>query len=263
MTLTTTALSLPGAAVLALAGLGAGAINAVVGSGTLITFPTLLALGFDPLVANVSNNLGLVPGAVASALGYRQELVGERPRLLRLGGVCALGGALGAMLLLWLPERAFSAIVPVFVALAVLVVAFQPWLARWIGQHRGAASGLSGSGRSERAALPWLFIAGVYGGYFGAAQGIAYIAILGLTLSVSLQRVNALKNVLGATVNSVAAVCFIASGAHLDYAAVGIIAVGATAGGFLGARFGRRLPASALRALIVTVGVVAFWQLVG
>lgn len=236
------------------AGLAAGTINTIVGSGTLITFPTLLAFGYPPVVANVSNNVGLVPGAVSGTWGYRRELSGQRTRLLRLGAGSALGGLTGALLLLVLPAEAFAAIVPVLIVLGCVLVVIQPWVSRRIARpHEAPAHG---------SLWVWLlvFAAGVYGGYFGAAQGVLLIAILGLGLDETLQRVNAAKNVLAGLVNAVAAVVFILL-AEVDWVVVALIAVGAAIGGQVGATVGRRLPPVALRTAIVAVGVVAVVRL--
>lgn len=241
------------------AGIGAGTINTIVGSGTLITFPVLLAVGIGPVTANVSNALGLVPGSIAGALGYRAELAGQRDRLLRLGAVCLLGGAAGAVLLVTLPSKAFDAIVPGLIGAALVLVVVQPRLARYVQARRdrdGAAVPVHGG----PALLAGLLLASMYGGYFGAAQGVLYLSLMGLLLDEPLQRINGLKNVLAAIVNGIAAVFFLAV-AHMDWAAVGLVAVGATIGGVLGARVGRRLPPVALRALIVVVGVVAMVRL--
>jgi hypothetical protein len=237
------------------AGLWAGTINTVVGSGTLVTFPVLLAVGFPPVTANVSNSIGLVPGSAAGAWGYRRELAGQRSRVLRLGVASVLGAVIGAVALLELPSEAFEAIVPVFIVLALAGILLQPRLQRTLdtrpslGAHGGAGTWL------------WVLLAGVYGGYFGAAQGILLLSVLGLTLADDLQRVNALKNVLAGCVNLVAGLIFIAV-ADVAWEAVGLIAVGSAAGGVLGARYGRRLPPAALRAVIVVVGVAAILQLV-
>jgi uncharacterized membrane protein YfcA len=236
------------------AGLAAGTINTIVGSGTLITFPTLLAFGYPPVVANVSNNVGLVPGAVSGAWGYRRELSGQRTRLIRLGAGSALGGLTGALLLLVLPAEAFATIVPGLIVLGCVLVVIQPWVSRRIARpHDVPAHG---------SLWVWLFVfaAGVYGGYFGAAQGVLLIAILGLGLDETLQRVNAAKNVLAGLVNAVAAVVFILL-AEVDWLVVGLIAVGAALGGQVGATVGRRLPPVALRAVIVAVGAVAVVRL--
>jgi uncharacterized membrane protein YfcA len=238
------------------AGLAAGGINTIVGSGTLITFPTLIGFGYDPVVANVSNTVGLVPGSVAGAIGYREELTGQRARAIRLAFASGLGGIVGAVLLLVLPGSAFNAIVPGFIAIALVLVVIQPRVARWVATRRQE--------EPERAgpfALFGLFVGGVYGGYFGAAQGIIIIAILGLALNESLQRLNAIKNVLAGLTNLVAAIIFIAV-AHVDWRAAALIAVGSTIGGHFGARFGRRLPPAVLRGLIVVVGTFAIVKLV-
>lgn len=255
-----------------LAGIGAGTINAVVGSGTLITFPTLLALGVPPVTANMSNSLGLVPGSIAGAVGYRQELVGERRRVLRLLAFSTTGGVIGAVLLLLLPPGAFEAVVPVLILLGIALVIFQPRLSRYV------------AARSERRAAPdtpepqatgpdlgawWVPVAvlgtGVYGGYFGAAQGVLLMGILGIGITEGIQRLNGIKNVLVAVVNAVAGLLFVVvaavadlgADARVDWQLVGVIAVGAVIGGFLGAALGRRLPPLVLRGIIVAVGLVS------
>ncbi|TNY35696.1 sulfite exporter TauE/SafE family protein [Thermomonospora catenispora] len=243
------------------AGVGAGGINAVVGSGTLITFPTLLALGVPPVTANVSNNIGLVPGSIAGAYGYRRELAGQRSRLLRLAAASLTGAVIGAALLLGLPDEAFRVIVPVLIAIALILVVAQPKVNAWLAARREKTHPHGG---------PWLWLgilaAGVYGGYFGAAQGIILIALLGIFLDEDLQRNNAAKNVLSALVNGVAALLFIAiwltGGAEISWLAVLLIALGSAAGGLLGAAIGRRLPPAALRAVIVLVGLTAIVNLV-
>lgn len=239
-----------------LAGVGAGAINTLVGSGSLITFPILLAVGFPPLTANVSNNLGLVPGAVSGAYGFRRELAGQRARVGRFGPMSLLGGLSGAVLLLALPASAFDAIVPAFVALGVVLVALQPRIDRWLRRRRHPDAPDGGG----PLALLATYGTGVYGGYFGAAQGILLLAVLGLSLDDDLRRVNALKVVLAGIVNGVAAIVFVLF-AHLAWDAVALIAVGSTIGGQLGARLGRRLPPTALRGVIVVVGLVAIAKL--
>jgi uncharacterized protein len=241
-----------------LAGIAAGTINTVVGSGTLITFPTLLAIGVPPVTANVSNTLGLVPGSLSGAIGYRRELEGQRTRLLRLGAGSVLGGICGALLLLVLPEEAFQAIVPALIAIGCLLVVFQPAISRRVAA-RAEARGMT---RPEHGAVwVWVlvFLAGVYGGYFGAAQGVLLMAILGVGLTETMQRNNATKNVLALLVNLVAAIVFVIV-AHIDYEVAGIIAVGSVIGGQIGATVGRRLPSWALRAFIVLVGVAALVQ---
>jgi uncharacterized membrane protein YfcA len=237
------------------AGVAAGTINTVVGSGTLITFPVLLGIGLPPVTANVSNTVGLFPGSFVGAYGYRRELSGQRARALRLGLASSIGGVAGAVLLLVLPAGAFKAIVPVLIALALLLVVFGPRLSTWLATTRHSAS-------PAVSPLLWIstLLTGVYGGYFGAAQGVLLMGFLGLMLEESLQRQNALKNVLAGLVNLVAAIVFVAT-AHIDWAAAGLLAAGSIIGGVLGARIGRRLRPAALRALIVVVGVAAIVKL--
>ena len=241
-----------------LAGIAAGTINTVVGSGTLITFPTLLAFGFPAVTANVSNTLGLVPGSLSGAIGYRRELADQRHRLVRLGAASVLGGVTGAVLLLVLPDDAFKAIVPVLIALGCLLVLFQPAISRRVAaraEERGVERPPHG------AAWVWLlvYVTGVYGGDFGAAQGVLLLAILGVGLTETMQRNNATKNVLALLVNLVAAIVFVFV-AHIDYAVAGLIALGAVIGGQIGATVGRRLPSWVLRGFIVVVGVAALVQ---
>ncbi|MEV4216991.1 sulfite exporter TauE/SafE family protein [Nonomuraea sp. NPDC049725] len=238
------------------AGVAAGAINAVVGSGSLITFPTLVAVGIDPIVANVSNNVGLVPGSFTGAYGYRAELRGQRARLARLGVASAIGAAAGGVLLLYLDPDVFKVVVPVLIGLACVLVVLQPKLNGWLAARREHAHPHGGM------AL-WLGVlgAGMYGGYFGAAQGVLLIGLLGAFLDEGLQRVNAAKNVLSLIVNGTAAVLFTLI-AEVDWWAVLAVALGAMLGGFLGAKVGRRIPAPVLRGVIVVVGVVAIVKLV-
>jgi uncharacterized membrane protein YfcA len=237
-----------------LAGMAAGTINTVVGSGTLITFPTLLAFGVPPVTANVSNTIGLVPGSVSGAIGYRAELAGQRDRLLRLGTASLVGGALGAGLLLWLPSAAFDTIVPVLIGLGVVLVVLGPAISRRVAARAAVRDQSLENG--ARWVWPAVAVAGVYGGYFGAAQGVILVAILGIGVADSLQRHNATKNVLAGIVNAVAALIFIAV-ADVDWMVAGLIAAGSVVGGQLGATVGRRLPALVLRGLIVVVGVTA------
>ncbi|MFJ8307392.1 MULTISPECIES: sulfite exporter TauE/SafE family protein [unclassified Streptomyces] len=241
------------------AGIGAGTINTIVGSGTLLTFPVLLATGLPPVTANVSNALGLVPGSISGAIGYRHELRGQTRRVLRLGGTALLGGLAGAVLLLALPSKAFDAIVPVLVGAALVLVLFQPRIAAVIKRRR-EASGTEAHPEGGTALLVGLFLASMYGGYFGAAQGVLYLSLMGLLLHESLQRINAVKNILGAVVNGIAAVFFLFV-AEFDWTAVLLIAVGSTIGGQIGAKVGRRLKPAVLRGVIIAVGVVAILQL--
>jgi hypothetical protein len=237
------------------AGVFAGAINTVVGSGTLVTFPVLLAVGYGPVVANVSNTIGLVPGSVSGAIGYRRELAGQRRRVLTLASASLLGGITGAVLLLSLPGSAFEAIVPALIALALVLVLAQPRLSRAFAERRGKV-------RPHGGPPLWggVFGTGVYGGYFGAAQGVILLAICGIAIPEDLQRINALKNVLAGIVNGVAAAVFIVF-ASVAWLPALLLAAGSAAGGQLGARIGRRLSPAVLRGVIVVVGVAAIVQL--
>ena len=242
------------AAAILLAGVAAGTINTVVGSGTLITFPTLLAFGVPPVTANVSNTIGLVPGTLSGTIGYRRELAGQRDRLLRLGPAALVGGVVGAVLLLVLPDEAFSAIVPVLILLGCVLVVLQPRISRWVAARHEAGGGLPDHGAWW--VLPLVLLTGVYGGYFGAAQGVLLMAVLGIGVPETLQRSNATKNVLALLVNGIAAVLFIVV-ADVDWPVAGLIAAGSVVGGQIGATWGRRLPPAGLRIVIVIVGVVA------
>lgn len=248
------------------AGIAAGTVNAIVGSGSLITFPTLLAFGYPPVLANVSNNIGVVPGNVSGALGYRRELAGQRSRLIRLGVVAAAGSAGGAAALLSLPSAWFRFIAPVLILIACVLVLVQPWLSTRIAQRRSYRAEADGGSAQQREAISPVLSAGVlgssaYGGYFGAAQGVLLIGLLGTFLDESLQRVNAAKNVLVGIANGVAALIFIVF-AHVDWLVVLLIATGSTLGGLLGARFGRRLPPVALRIFVVLIGVISAVKLI-
>jgi uncharacterized membrane protein YfcA len=237
------------------AGIAAGTINTVVGSGTLITFPVLLAVGVPPVTANVSNSVGLFPGSLVGAWGYRRELRGQRQRATRLGIASVIGAAAGALLLLVLPAAAFTAIVPALIILALLLVVLGERFTALLAHARH---------RPTAAVTPALWsltlVAGGYGGYFGAAQGVLLMGIFGLLLAESIQRQNALKNVLSGLVNLVAEAVFVVT-THIDWTAAALIAGGAILGGLLGARVGRRLPPAALRAVIVVVGLVAVVKL--
>jgi uncharacterized membrane protein YfcA len=253
------------------AGLAAGTINTVVGSGTLITFPTLLAFGYPPVLANVSNNVGLVPGTFSGAYGYRSELGGQRQRVIRLGIASVCGGLVGAILLLTLPAGAFQSIVPVLIGIAMLMVIFQPRLSKWVAarqRERGTgvapAPGAETADAEVQAGGPvvsvLVFLSGVYGGYFGAAQGVLLLGIMGIAFTDRLQRINAAKNIFAGLVNGTAAIVFVIA-THVDWGAAGLIAAGAVIGGQLGARIGKKLPPWGLRVLIVCVGTAALIKL--
>jgi uncharacterized protein len=245
------------------AGMAAGTINAIVGSGTLITFPTLLFFGYPPVTANVSNTVGLVAGGITGVHGYRAELQGAGPTLRRLAPASLAGGIMGALLLLVLPPEAFQAIVPVLIALGLVLVVVGPTL-----QQRANARRALGAPADVRwhgvALVAGTFVAGIYGGYFGAAQGVILMGLLSALSTDPIQRLNGYKNVLATIVNAVAAVTFlIVASDQVDWPAALFIAIGAFIGGYLGARYGRRLPPRALRAVIVVVGLVGIVRIVG
>jgi uncharacterized membrane protein YfcA len=280
------------------AGFWAGMINVVVGSGTLVTFPVLVLFGYPPLVANVSNNIGLVGGGITGTIGYRAELAGRGAALKRLLPASALGGVTGALLLLVLPAEAFRAIVPALVAIGLIMVVWGPALQRWAARRREArqttpatlgAPGATAadrpeprrsgrdeavtdpavhrpeprrSRRHEAAIVGGVFVLGIYGGYFGAAQGVLLVGLLSVLTTETLQSITGLKNLLTTAVNALAAVTFMIVSWHsVDWKVVLLIATGATLGGVAGARFGRRLSPLLLRTLIVLVGVTALARL--
>ena len=262
-------------ALVALAGMGAGIINTIVGSGTLITFPTLVGLGIPPVTATMSNAVGLIPGGLTGSLGYRRELAGQRRRLLVLAPASFVGALTGAYLLLHLPEDAFITIVPILLVIALILVVAQPYLQRRIAARRETADAAGqvrptnqdGTPKLSRAhivaAVVGVYVCGVYGGYFAAAQGILIVGILGVLLPESLQRLNATKNVLSTVVNLVAGITYTIVGwDRMNWTAVALIAVGSLCGGVVGARVGRKLPPLALRCCIVVLGVVAIYNLV-
>lgn len=250
---------------IALAGVGAGAINAIVGSGTLITFPTLVALGYPPVTSTMSNAIGLVAGGVSGTWGYRRELRGQWHRLRWQIPGSLLGALAGAWLLLHLPEKVFIAVVPVLLIAALVLVVIGPRIQAWARQ-RSEKAGRSADhiSRGRMAALvTGTFLVGVYGGYFTAAQGILLIAVMGALLPEDMQRMNAAKNLLSLIVNIVAAVAYtLVAFDRISWAAAGLIAIGSLLGGSLGAHYGRRLSPNALRAVIVVVGLIGLWRLV-
>ncbi|MEO8436952.1 MAG: sulfite exporter TauE/SafE family protein [Chloroflexota bacterium] len=251
----------PGAILIIAVGIVAGTVNAIVGAGSLLTFPTLLFLGFPPLVANVSNTIGLVPGTISGAVGYRRELAGQRARAIPLLIAAGLGGITGAGLLLVLPASAFARIVPVLILIACVLVAIQPRMSAWVLERRARQGAIHhGGGPILRVGV---FLTGIYGGYFGAAQGVILIALLAILIDDDLQRLNGLKNLIAVVINGVAALIFIAV-APVAWPAAILLAIGSTIGGQLGALAGRRMSPFVLRGAIILVGtVVAVRLLIG
>jgi uncharacterized membrane protein YfcA len=241
-----------------IAGLWAGTINAVVGSGTLVTFPVLIALGVTPVVASMSNAMGLVAGTAAGAWGYRRELKGRGRQLLKLLPASLLGGISGAWLLLHLPERVFHYVAPVLLVLALLMVVFQPRLQSWVRNREENPEYAIRDKRHGVLLVVLVYLAGVYGGYFVAAQGILLVGILGVFLTGTIQNANAMKNILVLGVNLVAAVSYLLFAFdRIHWLVVLLIAVSSTAGGLAGSKVGRRLSPTVLRAVIFALGLVA------
>lgn len=247
------------------AGLGAGFVVTAVGAGSLVSFPILLGVGLTPLVANVCNNVGLVPGGLSGTYGYRRELAGHRLLVIRVALTSASGALVGAALLLTLPAGTFEQAVPFLVLVAATLVGVQPLVSGWLRRRavRRGTTPLTDRETMGPRLTAVSSVVGVYGGYFGAAQGVLLVAFLALGLDVSMQVVNGLKNVAVLSANVAASVVFIAF-APLDWAVVGLIAAGSLVGGWLGAHFGRRLPPAVFRSLIVLFGyVVAIRLLLG
>jgi len=240
------------------AGLWAGTINSVVGSGTLVTFPVLIALGLAPVTASMSNAMGLVAGGAAGAWGYRRELKGRGRQLLKLLPASLLGGISGAWLLLHLPEKVFHYSAPVLIVLALLMVVFQPRLQRWVRNREENPEHALRDKHHSVLLVVLVFLAGVYGGYFVAAQGILLVAILGIFMTGTIQNANAMKNILVLGVNLVAATSYLLFAfGRINWTVVAIIAVSSLIGGLVGAKVGRRLSPPVLRGVIFALGVVA------
>ncbi len=249
---------------IALAGVAAGAINSLVGSGTLVTFPTLVALGYPPVVSTMSNAIGLIAGGVSGTWGYRRELRGQWHRLRWQMPASFVGALLGAWLLLHLPEQVFIEVVPVLLIAALILVVIGPRIQDW-ARRRAEVAGQSAEhvSRGRMVALVvGTFAVGVYGGYFTAAQGILLMGVMGALLPEDMQRMNAAKNLLSLIVNVVAAVAYVlVAFDRISWPAAGLIALGSLVGGFLGAHYGRRLSPNALRAFIVVVGLIGLYRL--
>ena len=234
------------------AGVGAGMINSVVGSGSLLTFPTMIAIGFPPVVANITGNVGVLPGSFAGAFAYRKFFAGSGKHLIITALFSAVGGAMGAVLILSLPPEIFSAIVPILIGLAVLLVIFGPTIKKAV---------LKKSHDIEKpdSRFPLYIttaLTGVYGGYFGAGQGIILLSFLSLMIRGGIQRANAYKNVLAGAGNLAATVVFLFF-ADIAWNAAILIMIGSLIGGIIGGRYGQRIPELAYRIFIVTIGIVA------
>jgi uncharacterized membrane protein YfcA len=236
------------ALVIVLAGVGAGIFNGVAGGGSLISFPILLGLGYPALTANITNTIGIWPGYLASAAGFRREIGDQARRLARLTPIALAGGVAGALLLLTTSPATFDDVVPWLVLGAAALFAAQPFLRRALDRN-------SAHPRTRPVLLViGVFAASVYGGYFGAAMGVMFLAVLGLALPVSLAHTTGLRAVLSMIVNGIAAVVFLAHGG-LAWAAVGWLAIGSLVGGYIGARLALALPVPALRVVVVVIGV--------
>lgn len=251
-------------AIILLAATVAAVMNSVVGAGTIVTFPVLVLLGMPPVEAIVANVIGIVPGTLAGTWSYRSTLVGRGRTVRRLIISSTLGGILGAFLLVLLPPGVFTAIVPVLLLFAGVLAALQPRIAAAVDRSR--TRGASGGGPAhvighDRLTAPLVLavgVTGVYGGYFGAAQGVLLLVILGIFLGGSMNELNGIKNALATTANVVSAVVFVVyRGIEIDWPVVIIIAIASTFGGLLGGIYGRRLSGDVLRVLIITIAIVA------
>ncbi len=243
------------ATMLILAGIVAGTMNTVVGAGSLVTFPVMLAFGYSPLIANMTNNVGVLPGGMSGIHAFRPELKDEWPTAVKLAALSLVGGTSGAVLLLVLPPVAFKSIVPVLIGLALILIIFQPSLRNRVAEHAGLSK------KHGPLLAVAIFLTGIYGGYFGAAQGVLLMSILGTMFDKTIQKLNAIKMVLGMSANLAASAVFIIRGG-IAWQAAGAIALGAIIGGYAGAKIGRRLPSGVYRVLIVVIGVVAIIKLV-
>jgi uncharacterized membrane protein YfcA len=230
----------------------AGVFNSVVGFGTSITFPALVLLGYSPLVANTSNKVGLLPGILSGIFGYRRELIGHRKDILVVIVVGIIGGLGGGLLLVGLPAKTFTAVAPIIIIASTVLFIFQPYLSRRAKAAR-AADAEPRSGWKPRSVL---LVGALYGGYFGAGQGVIYIASLAMVVKSRLQHVIALKNVMGAVVTGTSSILFLAI-APVSFWVALYLAAGSIGGGYLGAVVGRRLPITVLRLGVIAVSLVA------
>lgn len=243
-------LSAGAVALLAVAGFLAGAINAAAGGGSLVTFPALILVGYPPLIANVTNNVAVAPGYVTGVWGYRERLRGQGRRIVPLAAVSALGSITGVGLILASSQGAFEDIVPFLVLGACALLAARPVMGRWLGKRAGARE------RPGVVSLVGQTLAAVYGGYFGAALGVAVLALLGLFFDDDLQRLNALKGLLQLVIGVVAALGF-ALLTPVAWSAAAIVGLTSLVGGAVGARLAQRLSDRVLRGGIVVYGVAA------
>src|SRR5919199_3865467 len=235
---------------LAIAGFVAGAINAAAGGGSLVTFPALVVVGYPPLVANVTNNVAVSPGYVTGAWGYRRELRGQRRRIVLLAVVSAFGSILGVGLILVSSQGAFEGVAPFLVLAACALLAVQPVIGRWLGERAGTHE------RPSTGSLVGQTLAAIYGGYFGAALGVAVLALLGVFFDDTLQRLNALKALLQLVIGATAALGFVLL-TPVAWGAAAIVGSASLAGGTVGARLAQKVSDRALRVGIVAYGVAA------
>jgi len=260
------------------AGFWAGTINSVVGSGTLVTFPVLVSVGFPPVTAQMSNAMGLVAAGFSGTWGYRRELRQSSAIIKTLTWASLAGGIIGATLLMSLPPTVFDYAAPILIVVAILFVVFQPRLNTWVRQRRQSAAGAnevittdisSGpTGPVTPALFILIFLTGIYGGYFVAAQGVLLLGLLGVFLtSGTLVHANAIKTWLSLAVNLIAAASYLLFAFdRIDWTAVLLIAASSLIGGSYGARIGRRIKPAVLRTVIVIVGLAGMvnmiWRLV-
>jgi len=238
------------------AGLVAGVMASTVGVASLVSFPTLVALGLPPVTANVSNTLGLVPGGVSGAVGYREELR-EHPRLgWQVLSCCVVGGAIGAWLLLALPPGVFEAVVPWLILFTCLLVGAQPWISAWLSRTHTEGEDRDPRHHLSPATTFFATATGVYGGYFGAGAGVMMVAVLGLGTDLSFKVISGLRTLSLMVGNVVAGVIFVVV-AEPAWDAALALAAGSVVGGYVGARIGRRIPDPLFRALVVVAGVTA------
>lgn len=237
---------------IALAAIAAGAVNAIAGGGTLITFPTLTFVGVPPVAASITNTVALTPGYLGATMAQAKDLAGQRRRLWLLAPTGALGGIVGGLLLVNTSEKLFAALIPFLILLASLLLGMQNRLRRWV---------MARAQRAGHATLPefWVvfpvFLASIYGGYFGAGLSVIILAVLALVIDDTLTRLNGLKQAIAFSVNTAAAVFFLFSG-RVVWSAALVMAIGALLGGVIGGRLASRIQPETLRRVVVTIGVI-------